>query len=153
MIPDSFVLRRSLPLNAAGKVDRSALPVPEKTQRGAARALVEPRNAVEKALALIWRDGLKIDAIGIDDDITQLGGDSLIAAQLVTRIAGLFPLTERLLDLFRTPTVAALAGFIIDHETQPGQAEKIAEIFLQVEAMSDAEVLRAVEDGSPAGDG
>ena len=154
MIPDSFVLRRRLPLNAAGKVDRSALPVPKRNQRGAARTLVEARNSVEKALALIWRDGLKIDAIGIDDDITQLGGDSLVEAQLVTKIAGLFPLTERLTNLFRTPTVAALARFIIDHETQPGQAEKIAEIFLQVEAMSDAEVLRAVEnDGDPIGDG
>ena len=56
----------------------------------------------------------------------------------MTKIAGLFPLTERLTNLFRTPTVAALARFIIDHETQPGQAEKIAEIFLRVEAMSDA---------------
>ena len=154
MIPDSFVLRRSLSLNAAGKVDRSALPVLEKNQRGGARTLVEAQNSVEKALALIWRDGLKIDAIGIDDDITQLGGDSLVEAQLVTQIAGLFPLTERLTNLFRTPTVAALARFIMDSETQPGQAEKIAEIFLQVEAMSDAEVLRVVEnDGDPIGDG
>lgn len=147
MIPDSFVVRESLPLNAAGKVDRSALPAPAINQRGATSALVGPHNAVEEVLTVLWRDVLNLDSMSIDDDFTQLGGDSLLAAQLVTKVGGLFPLTAPLMNLFQAPTVAELARFITDHETQPGQSQKIAAIFLRVEKMTDADVLRAMDEG------
>ncbi len=146
MIPDSFMLQQSLPVNAGGKVDRSALPAPERNQRSVDTTLVEPRDAVERALVMMWRDVLNLDTVGIVDDFTQLGGDSLLAVRLVTKIAGLFSLRVPLTNLFATPTVAELARFIMDHESQPEQARKIAAVFLQVEAMSDAEVLRAVRN-------
>jgi hypothetical protein len=72
----------------------------------------------------------------------------------VTKIAGLFPLTERLTNLFRTPTVAALARFIIDRETNRDRRKKLPRYFSRSKRCPDAEVLSAVEnDGDPIGDG
>ena len=146
MMPNSFSVLESLPLNGAGKVDRLALPAPEKKRRGPKKQ-VAPRNALEKVLATFWRDAFDLDRMSVDDDFIQFGADSLIAAQVAAKIAGLFPLTEPLLNLFQTPTIAATAAFILAHELKAGQADIIAARFLQVEAMSDAEVFRALQTG------
>jgi hypothetical protein len=93
-------------------------------------------------LAQFWRTALDLDRVGIRDDWASLGGDSLAAAQLVARVAGLFPLDVPAANLFELGSIAEAARFIADHELQAGQAEKIAAAYLQVERMPDAEVRR-----------
>jgi len=151
MIPERFVVLRKLPLNAGGKVDRSALTAGSRGRRAEA-PVAAPRSAVEKVLAQFWRAALDLDRVGIRDDWASLGGDSLAAAQFVARVAGLFPLDIPAASLLEVGCIAEAARFIVDHELQTGQAEKIAAAYLKVERMSDAEVRRQVDAYRGAGE-
>jgi hypothetical protein len=104
--------------------------------------VVAPRGAVEKVLAQFWRTALDLDRIGIRDDWASLGGDSLAAAQLAARVGALFPLDASVANLFELGSIADAARFIVDHELQAGQAEKIAAAYLHVDRMSDDAVRR-----------
>ena len=145
MVPSVFVVLDRLPVNAGGKVDRRALPEPPRSRRSHATPTVSPRSALEKVLAAFWSDALAIQTPGVEDDFTELGGDSLQAAQIVARVQELFLLDKPLVMLGQTPTIEALAGFIIAHERVPGQSEKIASIFLRVESLPAADVVKALQ--------
>jgi non-ribosomal peptide synthase protein (TIGR01720 family) len=85
MIPALWVELEALPLTTNGKVDRRALPDPELS--GVQRdGYVAPETAVEKMLAVIWEDLLKVARVGIKDNFFELGGDSIITIQVVSRI-------------------------------------------------------------------
>jgi amino acid adenylation domain-containing protein len=108
MVPSAFVLLDALPLTANGKLDRRALPAPD----AAARApVVAPRTATEEAIAAVWRDVLGLPAVGVEDSFFDLGGHSLLIVQVHRQLAGQFP-ELAVVDLFRYPTIAALAGFL-----------------------------------------
>jgi amino acid adenylation domain-containing protein len=145
MVPSAFVILDRLPVNAGGKVDRRALPEPAEAHDVFAARFVAPRTAVEKVLARLWSDALKIDKPGVHDDFAELGGDSLQAAQIVGRIQQLFPLVQPLVPLAQAATIEELAGLIVDQEAVLGQSEKIAAIFLRVESLSSADVAAALE--------
>jgi len=106
MVPSVYVALDSLPLNDNGKVDRRALPVPDLDPATGYR---EPRTDSERTLTDIWAEVLDADRIGVDDDFFELGGDSILSIQVVSRArrAGLGLLPG---DLFTHPTVAALAA-------------------------------------------
>ncbi|NEY34579.1 amino acid adenylation domain-containing protein, partial [Streptomyces sp. PRKS01-65] len=108
MLPAAFVTVPELPLTANGKVDRRRLPAPDWSAAGDA-AHREPRTGAERLLAGIWAELLGVERVGADDNFFMLGGDSILSIQVVSRAraAGL-TLTPR--DLFRYPTVAALAA-------------------------------------------
>ncbi|SPE64234.1 Linear gramicidin synthase subunit D [Streptomyces netropsis] len=105
MVPSAFVTLDTLPLTANGKLDRKALPAPDFSERVTGRA---PRDAREELLCTLFADVLGLDTVGIDDSFFELGGDSIVSIQLVSRArtAGLV-LTPR--DVFRHRTVEALA--------------------------------------------
>ncbi|MBD0689284.1 non-ribosomal peptide synthetase [Streptomyces sp. CBMA123] len=107
MLPAAFVPVPELPLTANGKVDRRRLPAPDWSTAGGADHRA-PRTEAERLLAGIWAELLGVERVGIDDDFFLLGGDSILSIQVVSRAraAGL-ALSPR--DLFRHPTVAALA--------------------------------------------
>ena len=106
MTPSAFVPLDALPFRPNGKVDRDALPPPTFEPRR--EAYVAPRDAMERQIADLWRDVLRVGRVGVDDNFFELGGDSIKAIQLTTRAraAGL-SLTPRLLFLYQT--VAELA--------------------------------------------
>jgi amino acid adenylation domain-containing protein/non-ribosomal peptide synthase protein (TIGR01720 family) len=108
MVPALFVPLAALPLSPNGKVDRKALPAPA-APVPAASAREVPRNAREELLAEIWRGALGLEQVGIHDNFFQLGGDSILSIQVVTRArkAGLL-ITPR--QLFENQTIAELAG-------------------------------------------
>ncbi|MFC1431719.1 non-ribosomal peptide synthase/polyketide synthase [Streptacidiphilus sp. N1-3] len=108
MLPAAFVTVPELPLTANGKVNRRRLPVPDWSAAGDS-AYRAPGTEAERLLAAIWAELLGADRVGIDDNFFMLGGDSILSIQVVSRAraAGL-ALTPR--DLFRRPTVAALAA-------------------------------------------
>ena len=144
MMPTAFVFLQKLPVNSAGKIDRRALPAPQADHRPINEPAVAARTAVEKILLNIWRDALKIDSLGIHDDFTELGGDSLLGAEIAARINDSLALAAPLGGLYQTPTVARLAQWLTEQEAEPGQTEKIAAILLQIDAMSDAAILAAI---------
>ena len=154
MVPAAFVVLDRLPVNAGGKIARRALPEASEDQAAFHARFLAPRTAVEKVVARVWSDTLKIAKPGLHDDFFELGGDSLQAAQIVARIQELFRLDSPLLSLGAASSVDKLARFVVDHETVPGQAGKIATVFLRVESLSDADVMAALEsDKKSANDG
>ncbi|WP_062648989.1 non-ribosomal peptide synthetase [Streptomyces maremycinicus] len=106
MVPAAFVPLDRLPVTPSGKLDAAALPVPDLTRTGAGRA---PGTDRERLLCELYARALKVPSVGVDDDFFALGGDSIVAVQLLilARRAGL-ELTPR--DVFRHRTVAELAG-------------------------------------------
>ena len=107
MVPSAIVVLDALPLNANGKVDRRALPAPD--QRPEDMAYVEPTTPTEVRLAAIWRDVLKLDRIGADDDFFELGGHSLLATRVIAQIREQFQIEAPLRILFEAPTLRRLA--------------------------------------------
>lgn len=112
MMPAGLMLLEKFPLNANGKLDRQALPVIAAAPVQPAAGRVEPRTETEKVLAAVWSELLKIDGIGIHDDFFDLGGQSLLAIQAVSRIRDLFGVDMPMRNLFEQPTVAGLAEII-----------------------------------------
>ena len=154
MVPAQFVMLDSLPVTSGGKIDRRALAVPQNKSRTRSAPCTEPASALEKLVLKLWREALKVDALGSDEDFTELGGDSLQAAEIIGHIRDLFPLRKPLLSLAETPSVAALATFVLAQETKPGQSEKIATAFLLVESMSNPDVEMALaRNGGRSSDG
>jgi pristinamycin I synthase-3/4 len=112
MLPSAFVLLDALPLNANGKVDTRRLPPPEAARGDAAGALAAPRTALEEQLAAIWAELLGLARVGVDESFFDLGGHSLVGAQLISRLRQALEIDLPLRVLFEAPTVAAMAAEI-----------------------------------------
>ncbi|HEV7517918.1 MAG TPA: amino acid adenylation domain-containing protein [Thermoanaerobaculia bacterium] len=108
MLPAAFVVLPDLPLQASGKVDRRALPAPERGHIEE-QGFVAPRTPVENLLAEIWRELLGLDRVGAFDSFFKLGGHSLLATQLVSRIHMALEVDLPLRSLFEVPTLAEMA--------------------------------------------
>jgi amino acid adenylation domain-containing protein/FkbM family methyltransferase len=112
MVPSAFVLSDQFPLTANGKVDRAALPPFSIEVAPAAGELRAARTATEKAVAAMWAELLRAQNIGIDDDFFDLGGQSLAAMRLVSRLSEAFDVDLSLRHLVEAPTIARLADTI-----------------------------------------
>ncbi|MFN6565574.1 MAG: amino acid adenylation domain-containing protein [Nostoc sp. ChiSLP01] len=112
MVPGVFVILDSLPLTPNGKVDRQNLPKGDRTRPDLEETFVAPRNSIEEKLASIWAELLQIEPIGINDNFFNLGGHSLIAAQMLSRIRDGFQVELFFHHIFANPTIAGLAGLI-----------------------------------------
>jgi amino acid adenylation domain-containing protein len=109
LVPSAFVLLDALPLTANGKLDRRALPAPESGPADAPAVL--PRTETEEAIAAAWREALGLESVGVDDSFFDIGGHSLLVVQVHRRLIPLFP-GLAVVDLFRYPTISALAGYL-----------------------------------------
>ncbi|HEV8581881.1 MAG TPA: amino acid adenylation domain-containing protein [Thermoanaerobaculia bacterium] len=113
MIPAAFIALEAFPLTPSGKVDRKALPAPAGSRESAVEtAYVDPGTELERTIAGVWREVLKLDRVGTGDNFFDLGGHSLLAAQVHARLAEILGREIALLDLFRYPTVVSLAAFL-----------------------------------------
>ncbi|WP_436563547.1 amino acid adenylation domain-containing protein [Kitasatospora sp. HPMI-4] len=112
MVPAAWVVLDELPLSRNGKVDRAGLPVPGRQRPEVSAEFAAPRDATERALAAAWRDAVGLDEVGVEDDFFELGGDSLSAIRLVTRIGWEFGVAFTLSDLATAPRVRAAAARI-----------------------------------------
>ncbi|MBV4459306.1 non-ribosomal peptide synthase/polyketide synthase [Pseudomonas sp. COR58] len=117
MVPAHLMLLERMPLTPNGKLDRKALPDPGAEQR---QDYVAPRTELEKALAGIWQDVLKIERVGLTDNFFELGGDSILSLQVVarSRVLKAQGLSLKLRDLMQKPSIAELVAGV------QGSAEK-----------------------------
>jgi nonribosomal peptide synthetase DhbF len=134
MVPGAVVVLDELPLTPNGKVDRLALRALQVNAPAAAPVL--PRDVVEQALCLEWEDLMGRSRIGIDDDFFSLGGHSLMATRLRTRVAEHLGVELGVGELFRATTVRKLAELVRSH---PHVFERAA---LLVEVLSETEQAR-----------
>jgi len=112
MVPHTFQVIDAVPLTPNGKVDRKALPDPSGARPDGTAAYAPPASATERIVADVWGEVLKVDRVGVDDSFFLLGGTSLLVvrarARLLERVGG----ELSLVDMFRYPTVRALAEAI-----------------------------------------
>lgn len=118
MIPSWFVILEELPLTANGKVDRRALPEPDRSLPELEQGFIGPRNATEEIVAGIWADVLGIDRISVVSDFFELGGHSLLAMQIISRVRDAFQTELPLSSIFESPTVAGLSQLVATGQQQ-----------------------------------
>ena len=116
MIPAIFQELNALPLNSNGKVDRNKLPAPDAQRPELSEDFTPAADELQQKLLDLWSCVLGIEEIGISDHFVELGGDSLLAAEIARRAnkTGI-PLTPQ--AMFDSPTVSALAQYLRENET------------------------------------
>jgi amino acid adenylation domain-containing protein len=109
MLPSVFVNLPSMPLMPSGKIDRRALPAPERMRPEWSAGFIAPRNPIEEMLAGIWCEVLKLEEVSIDANFFELGGHSLLATQVISRVREVFQVDIPLHYLFEARTIAGLS--------------------------------------------
>jgi amino acid adenylation domain-containing protein len=123
MVPAAFVRLHEFPLTGNGKIDRRALPAPV-AESSANAPNAEPRRAIEKVIAGVWKEVLEIDKAGLYDNFFDLGGHSLHMVRARTRLEQVLRVSLAMPDMFACPTIHSLADFIGGSGLTP--AEKAA---------------------------
>ncbi len=114
MLPSAYVLLEKPPLTPSGKIDRKALPAPDSERPELEAAYVPPRGEAEERIAAVWREVLGLERVGVHDSFFDLGGHSLLLAQVHVRLARTFERPLALVDLLAHPTISALARFLTE---------------------------------------
>ena len=127
MIPNIFVTLDKLPTNLNGKIDRHALPIPKRGNQN--QELVKPRNVVERNIADIWEDILGFE-VGIDQDFTSLGGHSLQATQIISRLRDVFKVDIPVYAMLQSNHESALTNIIslAEYVTDSSKSENVRQI-------------------------
>jgi acyl-coenzyme A synthetase/AMP-(fatty) acid ligase/acyl carrier protein len=115
MMPSAFVFLETLPLSPTGKIDRRALPAPNHARPALNAPYVAPRTPTESDLARIWAEVLELEQVGVHDDFLDLGGDSLLATRILSRVIQTFRVELSIQALLAAPTVAQMAELIVPH--------------------------------------
>lgn len=144
MVPSAFTWLDALPKTPSGKVDRNALPVPDFIRTGSGRGYIEPRTPIEKDLAVMWAELLRVDKVGIYDNFFELGGHSLIGTQIISRLHGMYHLDLSLRRLFELPTVAELASFIEKTMIEEEEEEQLEKLLAELESLSEEEIRESL---------
>lgn len=128
MVPTAFVFLDTLPLNPNGKIDRHALPMPDPATQELEDTFVADGNQVESQLIQIWERVLGVQPIGIRHNFFDLGGNSLLAAQMFGQIKKTWGYNLPLTTLFQSNTVEALAQIICQQEESVKTWSSLVEI-------------------------
>jgi amino acid adenylation domain-containing protein len=127
MLPSNFVVLPELPKTPNGKVDRRGLPAPTSERPELETQYVHPRTEAERALAAVWQEVLGIDRVGVNDNFFDLGGHSLLAAKVHSRLQERFNRQLTMVELFRYPSVRALAEFLANEDDEPATLRDVRE--------------------------
>jgi acyl-CoA synthetase (AMP-forming)/AMP-acid ligase II len=140
MVPATVTLVDALPKTIGGKVDHTSLRVALWVPNSA----VPPDGPIEAALQYLWCELLRAPSVGVEDDFFDVGGHSLLAVQLCSRIRDTLKIDLPLRILFEERTIRRLSRALPLLETTPGVTERAASLFVHVAALSDSEVTDAL---------
>ncbi|MCH7625869.1 MAG: non-ribosomal peptide synthetase [Chloroflexi bacterium] len=146
MVPSTFVVLESLPLDAGGKVDRRALPEPEKGRPNLEIEFAAPRTPVEVMLSEIWAEALDLDEVGINDSFFDLGGHSLMASHILSRAIKTFRVELPLKALFESPTVAEMAIVITEHQAKKVGRVEIHQMLSELDVLTDRQARELLSE-------
>ncbi len=136
MVPTQWLFLEQLPLTPNGKLDRKALPQPDIGHAHA--AYVAPATELERQLAAIWADVLKVEKVGMSDDFFELGGHSLLATQIVSRVQKELGHHVPLRAMFELNTLQALAQYIDgqqDTRIDEAKVDRLSDLMAELEAL------------------
>ncbi|HYG63901.1 MAG TPA: amino acid adenylation domain-containing protein, partial [Thermoanaerobaculia bacterium] len=128
MVPSAFVILPALPLLPNGKVDRRALPVPGGERPDLGTAYTAPETELERAIARVWQELLRVDRVGLGDNFFDLGGHSLLLVQAQGRLSEALGREVAVVDLFRFPTVQSLARHLGGTDAGAAAARKAQDL-------------------------
>jgi aspartate racemase len=112
MLPAAFVFMDALPLTDNGKVDRRALPDVDRATLSKSDQYVGPRTPTERVLTEIWTRALHLERIGVFDNFFEVGGNSLTATRVMSRVCSMLNVELPLRALFESPTIADFAQVV-----------------------------------------
>src|SRR5207302_8379609 len=154
MIPSTFTMLNALPLTPTGKVDRRALPDPGRERPELSHPYVGPRTPLEEMLTAMWAEVLDVERVGIHDHFQDLGGHSLAAMSLVSRVRARFHVDVCLRSFFGTPTVAGLATAIVERLAERAEVGAMTRALEDLRGLSDEDARRLLGDlGAQGADG
>jgi len=139
MVPAMFVMLDRMPLTATGKVDRRALPRPEGIRPALETSFVAPRTPIEEQLARIWAEVLGLDRVGVHDNFLELGGDSLLATRVISRVLPQFQVKLPLRDLLEASTVGEMGEVIVQNHADKVDKQTLQRILVELEDLSEEE--------------
>ncbi len=141
MIPSIYVFLDSLPFTETGKINHQALTIPELTRNHLDNPYVAPRTPVEQLLAGFWGEILGLKQVGIHDDFFALGGNSLLATRIISRISTVLEIEIPLRNLFENPTIEKLVLVLLQRSDEQDKILKRATLIVQVAELSEGEVV------------
>jgi amino acid adenylation domain-containing protein len=143
MIPSAFMSIDSIPLTN-GKLDRKQLPEPDGKRPELSTPYSPPRNELEERLARIWSEILSVERVGVNDIFLELGGDSLQATRIVSRVGEICSTDVLLRSLLKSATVAQMASLIAENQAEA--------VLGNIEDLSEAQARRLIELRAGHGD-
>ncbi len=146
MLPELFIVLEALPLTANGKLNVRALPAPAAQRPLQSSLPVAPRTPIEETLVRLWREVLKLEQVGIQDNFFDLGGHSLIAIKLVTRIRTEFNIELSLADFFAASTIEALGRKLEEALIEASNPTEIDAILGMLETVAETEAESMLAD-------
>ena len=129
MVPQYFVKMEQLPHTPNGKVDRKALPDPVIDENEL--EIVKPRNEIDKELIKIIEKMLQVDKVGINNTLLELGGDSLTAITLTTKVLSKFNVQLNIKDILSNYTIKDMSDYIAENQTKDISKVKIEKVPIQ----------------------
>jgi acyl carrier protein len=150
MVPAHFVRLDAFPMTSSGKIDRLKLPEPPEVESARApdSPYIAPRTAAEQFLADSWRSLLQIDRVSVHDNFFDLGGHSLSATQLVSRIRDEFGVELPLYRVFERPTLEHLALEILQRQAAQEESSDVEALLSKVESLSERQLEALLSQGS-----
>ncbi|MDJ0839479.1 MAG: phosphopantetheine-binding protein, partial [Acidobacteriota bacterium] len=112
MVPSAIVKLDNMPLTPSGKLNRSALPVPQRSKVGAETVFVAPGSGLEQQIADIWKEALDLDMVGADQNFFELGGHSLLMVKVQEKLQKALGRQVPMVKLFEYPTVRSLTRYL-----------------------------------------
>jgi acyl carrier protein len=112
MVPSSFMVLEALPRTPNGKIDRRALPEADAVAMDVREVYIAPRSAMEREIASIWQELLKVEKVGVNDNFFGLGGHSLLLVHAQSKVTEVLKVKVSMVDMFKYPTISALAEYL-----------------------------------------
>ena len=119
MVPAAFVVLEAMPLTPNGKVNRKALPAPDRSRHESEVEFVAPSSDIERTISGVWQELLGLDQVSTQGNLFDLGANSLLMVQANSRLAVALGRELSLVEMFRFPSIGALAAHLDSAAGQP----------------------------------
>ena len=143
MVPAVFVMMETFPLTANGKVDRRALPAPESQRPALGSLYIEPHTEMEKVIAAVWLEVLRVEKVGVHDNFFDLGGDSFLMAQACSKLREALDRDISMVEVFTYTSISTLAKYLSRAEAESHvRRQSSAQVETRKESMKQREQFR-----------